>query len=42
MTTKTKDYVRTLARRVVEDPTAPNDKKILARAVLTLMGERPR
>jgi hypothetical protein len=40
MTTSTKDYVRTLARRVVADPTAPNDKKILAKAVLSLMGER--
>jgi hypothetical protein len=41
MTTKTKDAVRILARRVVADPTAPNDKKILAKAVLSLMGERP-
>jgi hypothetical protein len=40
MNSTTKDYVRTLARRVVADPTAPNDKKILAKAVLSLMGER--
>jgi hypothetical protein len=40
MTTYTKDCVRTLARKVVADPTAPNDKKILARAVLKLMGEK--
>lgn len=40
MTTGTKDSLRTLARRVLADPTAPNDKKILARGVLALMGER--
>jgi hypothetical protein len=41
MTTHTKAVVRELARKVVADPTAPADKKQLARAVLHLMGERP-
>jgi hypothetical protein len=36
----TKDAVRKLARRIVADPTADNERKILAKAVLSLLGEK--
>lgn len=34
-----KDVLRKLARSTLADPTAPNDKRQLAKGVLALMGE---